>query len=230
MFYPKPKKMITTLFMLESVDGKISTGASDDFDFDTDLPKISGTKSGLQQYYDLQQTTDLWSLNTGRVMSKIGINNKGFNKEKMPVSFIIVDAEHLTEVGVTNLSNWVKELIIVTSNKNHPVFKTNLENVTIIKQETPINFKKVFTILSKNIDRITIESGSTLNYSLLHDGLIDYINIVVAPILIGGVSTPSLIGGDGISSINELKKCTLTLIEATPLKNNYLQLKYSVNK
>ena len=29
---------ITTLFMLMSADGKISTGASDDLDFDRDLP------------------------------------------------------------------------------------------------------------------------------------------------------------------------------------------------
>lgn len=31
---------ITTLFMLMSVDGKISTGAADDLDVDKDFPKI----------------------------------------------------------------------------------------------------------------------------------------------------------------------------------------------
>ena len=33
---------ITTLFMLMSVDGKISTGATDELDFDQDFPRIEG--------------------------------------------------------------------------------------------------------------------------------------------------------------------------------------------
>ena len=66
---------ITTLFMLMSVDGKISTGASDHLDVDKDFPKIAGVKEGLHQYYEIEQTTDLWSLNSGRVQAKIGINS-----------------------------------------------------------------------------------------------------------------------------------------------------------
>ena len=60
-------KPITTLFMLMSVDGKISTGASDALDFDQDLPQSPGVCEGLHQYYEIEQTTDLWSLNSGRV-------------------------------------------------------------------------------------------------------------------------------------------------------------------
>ena len=61
---------ITTLFMLISVDGKISPGASDSLDVDKDFPNIPGLKEGLPQYYDIKQTTDLWSFNTGRVQEK----------------------------------------------------------------------------------------------------------------------------------------------------------------
>ena len=67
---------ITTLFMLMSVDGKISTGATDELDFDQDFPRIEGVREGLQQYYDIEQTTDLWSLNSGRVQAKLGVNEK----------------------------------------------------------------------------------------------------------------------------------------------------------
>ena len=63
---------ITTLFMLMSVDGKISTGSTDDLDVDKDFPKINGLKEGLHQYYEIEQTTDLWSFNTGRVQEKMG--------------------------------------------------------------------------------------------------------------------------------------------------------------
>ena len=47
------EKPVTTLFMLMSVDGKISPGASDTLDVDKDFPNIEGLKEGLQQYYDI---------------------------------------------------------------------------------------------------------------------------------------------------------------------------------
>lgn len=59
---------ITTLFMRMSVDGKISTGAADCLDVDADFPKIDGVRQGQHQYYEIEQTTDLWSLNSGRVL------------------------------------------------------------------------------------------------------------------------------------------------------------------
>ena len=79
---------ITTLFMLMSVDGKISTGATDEMDYDKDFPNITGLKEGLHQYYEIEQTTDLWSFNTGRVQEKMGVNTKD-KPSKTPVSFVI---------------------------------------------------------------------------------------------------------------------------------------------
>ena len=55
---------ITTLFMLMSVDGKISPGATDELDVDRDFPKIPGVREGLQQYCEIEQTIDLWSFNS----------------------------------------------------------------------------------------------------------------------------------------------------------------------
>ncbi len=74
----------TTLFLLASVDGKITTGDTDVLDTEPDFPRIAGIKEGLRQYYDLEQQTDLVSLNTGRVMKKVGMNEKS-NPEKIPV-------------------------------------------------------------------------------------------------------------------------------------------------
>ena len=89
---------ITTLFMLMSVDGKISTGATDDLDIDKDFPKIAGVREGLHQYYEIEQTTDLWSLNSGRVQAKLGVNTKEM-PDKTPVSFVIIDNDHLNKNG-----------------------------------------------------------------------------------------------------------------------------------
>ena len=93
------QRPITTLFMLMSADGKISTGAADALDFYQDFPQIAGLREGLSQYYEIEQTTDLWSLNSGRVQAKIGANQKPM-PEKTPVSFVLIDNHHLQEHGV----------------------------------------------------------------------------------------------------------------------------------
>ena len=48
------KRPVTTLFMLESLDGKISSGSSDNLDVDKDFCRINGVKEGLHQYYELE--------------------------------------------------------------------------------------------------------------------------------------------------------------------------------
>lgn len=66
------------LFVFVSVDGKISTGADDTFDVDNGYPCIAGLREGLYQYYEIEQTAGLWSLNTGRTQSRLGVNEKVF--------------------------------------------------------------------------------------------------------------------------------------------------------
>ena len=64
------KRPLTTLFMLMTVDGKISTGATDELDVDKDFPKIDGIKEGLHQYYEIERTTDLL---TESELGKLGV-------------------------------------------------------------------------------------------------------------------------------------------------------------
>ena len=125
---------VTTLFMLMSLDGKISTGALDALDVDKDFLKISGLKEGLHQYYEIEQTTDLWSFNTGRVQEKMGVNEKPF-PDKTPVSFVLLDNSHLTEHGLKYFCKKSKEFVLITSNKNHPAYNVKESNLHIIYQE-----------------------------------------------------------------------------------------------
>jgi 2,5-diamino-6-(ribosylamino)-4(3H)-pyrimidinone 5'-phosphate reductase len=119
------EKPITTLFMLMSVDGKISTGSIDERDVDKDFPKIDGIKNGLNQYYEIEQTTDLFSMNSGKVMAKVGANIKKDNVHKIPVSFIIIDNKpHLNEIGVEYFIKRAKTFYLVTTNEKIPHLNT----------------------------------------------------------------------------------------------------------
>lgn len=220
---------ITTLFMLISVDGKISTGASDNLDVDKDFPKITGVKEGLHQYYEIEQTTDLWSLNSGRTQAKIGVNTAAI-PDKTPVSFVIIDNKHLNEHGIRYFCALSKQFVLVTSNKDHPAFKIEADNLHIIYQDELL-LNDILTRLKTEYgcDRITIQSGGTLNGLFLREQLIDYIDIVVAPILIGGKDTATLIDGKSILSEDELAKLgVLKLQECEVLEDSYLRLRYEV--
>ncbi len=222
----------TTLFMLVSVDGKISTGSNDDRDFDKDLHKTEGVKEGLQQYYDLEQQTDLCSFNSGRLMAKVGWNDKKDNIEKIPVDFVLVDNKpHLTELGVTNLLARTRKLYLVTTNKEHPALQVSDPNLEVISYEDKVDFEDLFAKLGEaGVDKMTVQSGGELNAVLIRSGLIDYVSLVYAPLFVGGKDTTSLVDGKSIETSEDLKMLkTMTLIEAKPLEGSFLHLRYKVN-
>ena len=219
----------TTLFMLMSVDGKISTGATDEMDVDQDFPQIAGLKDGLYQYYEIEQSTDLWSFNTGRVQAKMGVNTADM-PDKTPVSFVLPDNSHLNEQGVRYFCAKSKQFVLITTNKNHPVFHVKEENLHIIFQEK-LSLTAALMILKEQFgcDRLTIQSGGTVNALFLREKLFNFVDVVVAPVLIGGKDTTTLIDGLSLQSQDELNQLgVLRLIEATPLQDSYLRLRYQV--
>ena len=228
------ERPITTLFMLESLDGKINSGNSDALDVDRDWKNIDGLKEGLQQYYDIESETDVFSLNTGRVMAKIGVNERENPPEKMDVmTFVIIDnAPHLNERGVDYLCRWVGRLVLVTTNVEHPAFamRERHDNLEILQYDKLDLAQVLHDVHEKyGAERLTIQSGGNLNGQFLRDDLIDYVNVVVAPVLVGGRDTSTLIDGDAISSPEELDKIRpMKLIECKALNNSYVQLQYGV--
>lgn len=222
---------IATLFMLMSVDGKISPGATDILDVDKNFPSIEGLKEGLHQYYEIEQTTDLWSLNTGRVQAKMGVNEKAM-PEKTPVSFVLIDNSHLDEHGIRYFCELSKTFVLITSNRNHPAFNVDADNMGIIFQEELSLENALFELKDKyGCERITIQSGGTINGLFLRNKLFDFIDIVVAPVLIGGKDTSTLIDGESITDIQDLDKLgVLKLVDCEKLEDSYIRLKYEVVK
>ena len=220
---------VTTLFMLMSVDGKISTGSVDELDVDRDLPEITGVREGLHQYYEIEQTTDLWSFNTGRVQEKMGVNEKEM-PGKTPVSFVLLDNRHLTEHGIRYFCELSDQFVLITLNPDHPAFGIKADNLHIIYQEK-LSLPEALKRLKKDFgcERLTIQSGGTVNGLFLREKLFDYVNIVVAPVLIGGKDTATLIDGRSLVSTSQLGELgVLKLLECRVLEDSYINLKYEV--
>lgn len=226
---------LTTLFMIESLDGKISTGDVDDLDVDKDFKRIVGVKEGLQQYYDLEKKTDWVSFNSGKVQAKVGANERIYTKSTHDgICFVVVDNKpHLNNAGTEYFAKRSEFFYLITTNKNHPAFSLNEKYPTmrIMYYENNIDFVDVFRRFKEEykIEKVTIQTGGTLNAEFLRLGLIDRVSIVIAPCLIGGKDTQSLIGGRSLHAQEDLKHVkALKLISSDVLKNSYLHLQYEV--
>jgi 2,5-diamino-6-(ribosylamino)-4(3H)-pyrimidinone 5'-phosphate reductase len=99
--------------------------------------------------------------------------------------------------------------------------------------EKEVDFEDMFKKLKEDYgaERVTIQSGGTLNSIFIREGLVDELSIVIAPCLIGGKDTPSLVDGRSLVTDEDLKCIkSLELKEVNKLKDNYLHLRYIVNK
>lgn len=221
---------VTTLFMLISADGKISTGSTDARDFDIDLKVFEETSKGLQQYYDIEKTTDEWTMCTGKTQAKIGINNDMGYIETVPAKIVIVDNNHLTKTGINNLCNKYKRVVLVTENPIHPAITIPNLNLSVCYTDE-IYMEEVLSMLKKIhcIDYLTVQTGSSTNGELVQSGLIDYVDFVIAPLIVGGINTPSVVGGISCETEEDMKKLAmLELLSVCTLKNGYIRMRYKV--
>ncbi len=159
----------------------------------------------------------------------MGVNQKEM-PEKTPVSFVILDNHHLTEQGVRYFCALSKEFVLITSNKSHPAFGVKEQNLHMIFQEQ-ISICEALKCLKRDYgcERLTVQSGGMVNSLFLREKLLDFVDIVVAPVLIGGKETVTLIDGPSLMSESELFKVgVLKLIECSTLQDSYVRLRYKV--
>lgn len=65
-------------------------------------------------------------------------------------------------------------------------------------------------LIKRGITRLMVEGGPTLIWLLIQKKMIDHIILIQIPHIIGGDSTPSLVGGPGVDSIDRVVRTNLT--------------------
>ncbi|HJJ56229.1 MAG TPA: dihydrofolate reductase family protein [Methanocorpusculum sp.] len=78
-----------------------------------------------------------------------------------------------------------------------------------------------------SVRKLIIEGGPTLNWHMLHYGLVDEIRLIHLPFIVGGSDTPSLVGGMHIDTEDQMIKLELknTKMVGTNLVTEYKVLK-----
>lgn len=107
----------------------------------------------------------------------------------------------------------------------------NMNNIIIIFYEEEINLNTLFQKLKidYSIEYLTIQSGGTINADFIRQGLVDHIKIIVAPLIVGGKETLSLVDGESIRTVEDLNKIkALKLKNFRVLKDSFIELEYDV--
>ena len=80
--------------------------------------------------------------------------------------------------------------------------------------KTSVDILRLLKILhKKRIKKILLEGGGTINWSFLKCGLVDELIITIAPYILGGSDSVTLVEGSGFKSIFSMKKLKLRKIQ-----------------
>lgn len=137
----------------------------------------------------------------------------------MPVkskAYIVFDGRGRMEWAQT------EDLIVVTRENVSSAYIEQLENKGITYL-TAGNGEKIDVELAleqlseRGFKRIGISGGGTINGAFLRAGVVDEISIVLAPLAVGGRTTPTIFDGENLDSIQQT--VPLELIETKPVGN-----------
>ena len=119
------------------------------------------------------------------------------NKARTPIESRILNDDALTIIAVSNK--------VETDNIVFERSKALGEKADIFySKDSSVNLKELMNYLySKKIKTLMLEGGSTLNFSMLREDLIDEIRVCVAPMVVGGKYAKTLFDGDGFDFMKE---------------------------
>jgi len=210
-----------------TLDGKIATK--------TGNSEISG-KEDLERVHELRKEVDGIMVGINTVLTddpRLTIHKIPSKKLDNPIR-VVVDNHGRTPLN-SRILNDDALTIIAVSNQNE-MDNLSLERCAKLSKladifyskEDPVNLKELMNYLySKGIKTLMLEGGSTLNFSMIENNLIDEIKIAISPMVVGGKNAKTLFDGKGF----DFMKDAINL----ELKNNYqlgkdLILEYEVLK
>lgn len=106
--------------------------------------------------------------------------------------------------------------------------EANVEVLVVNEKEGRLDLADLMKKLGeKTIDGILLEGGSALNYSALQEGIVNQLEVYIAPKIFGGVGTFTPVGGEGVELATEGLVCKLI---GTECIGEDVMLTYNVNR
>ncbi len=194
-----------------TLDGKIATR--------TGSSNISG-KEDLERVHDLRKECDAIMVGIGTVLAddpRLTVHKIDAKSEDNPVR-VVVDSKCRTPIAA-RITNKDARTIIAGANEYKYDFMVTDRYETFKKRGVDFFFsgdKRVDLSLlmsylhEEGIEKLMLEGGATLNFSMIKAGLIDEIRICVAPMVVGGANAKTFFDGEGFDLMDDAVRLELT--------------------
>ena len=211
-----------------TLDGKIATA--------TGSSNISGKKD-LERVHEIRKECDGIMVGIGTVLAddpRLTVHKIDAKPEDNPIR-VVVDSKCRTPMDA-RITNSDAKTIIAVANEYKDELKQSEKYETFKNRGVKFFFSggervDLVALMSylheEGIDKLMLEGGSTLNFSMIEAGLIDEISICVAPMIVGGANAKTFFDGDGVDTMDEAIR--LELIDSYSLDKDFI-LKYKVLK
>ena len=177
-----------------TLDGKIAT--------QTGSSNISGEKD-LERVHEIRKECDAIMVGIGTVLAddpRLTVHKIDAKPEDNPVR-VVVDSRGRTPIDA-RITNSDAKTIIAMANEYKDDFKASEKYETFKNRgvkfffsgDKRVDLKALMSYLhEEGIDKLMLEGGSTLNFSMIKSGLIDEISICVAPMIVGGANAKTFL-------------------------------------
>ena len=197
-----------------TLDGKIATKIGNS--------QISGQED-LLRVHQIRKDVDAIMVGIGTILTdnpRLTAYRVSLNKEDNPIR-IVVDNKARTPLNYKILNDESKTIIAVSNlcdekNKNCDIEAVNRAKELSKKAELffsskeYIDLKELMNYLyNKGIKTLLLEGGSTLNFSMIKENLIDEIKVCIAPMIVGGKDAKTLFDGEGFDLMKDSVKLKL---------------------
>ena len=197
-----------------TLDGKIATKIGNS--------QISGQED-LLRVHQIRKDVDAIMVGIGTILTdnpRLTAYRVSLNKEDNPIR-IVVDNKARTPLNYKILNDESKTIIAVSNlcdekNKNCDIEAVNRAKELSKKAELffsskeYIDLKELMNYLyNKGIKTLLLEGGSTLNFSMIKENLIDEIKVCIAPMIVGGKDAKTFFDGEGFDLMKDSVKLKL---------------------
>ena len=215
-----------------TLDGKIATK--------TGNSEISGPED-LLRVHQIRKDVDAIMVGIGTILTdnpRLTSYRVSSNKEDNPIR-IVVDNKARTPLNYKIFNDEAKTIIAVSNICNENNKNCDIEAASRAKEISKkaeifysskecIDLKELMNYLyNKGIKTLLLEGGSTLNYSMIKENLVDEVRVCIAPMIVGGKDSKTFCDGEGFDLMKDSVK--LKLEKSYSLGKDFI-LEYKVIK
>ena len=191
-----------------TLDGKIATVASDS--------KISSSKD-LKRVHNLRSKVDAILVGINTVLTDDPMLTARHVNGKNPAR-VIVNSKARIKLDSKIMRSCDRALTIIATSEK--ASKAKLEKlraqgaIAMILGKSKVDIAKLLSILKDSgINRLLVEGGGEINWTMLANGFVDEVMVTIAPRIVGGRNAVTLVEGEGFAKISngiKLKLCRVT--------------------